>query len=441
MKSNIKKLTILLIAIAFILILAGSVNAASEPTVETVNGKDYFFANGTPITIEEATDGALIKWASNSLQVSSDAIIFGGMHNNDTAVNSSITMNGGTVKHIIGGGLHLSNTVTSTVIINGGTMTSASGGGVGAGAGMGQNCGCDGYTVTSTDGKQSDCKVGTANVTINGGIISLVYGGGPSGYTRTDVANVTITAGTVEDVTGGGSNGYTGTANLNITGGNLATVQSVNRGTIDSANMEVTGGTITNLYVCGANAADVTGEITGTVKVEVTGNAKVDTMQSGRNAGALVNTSTSTVVKKENIKIASGTVKDISLLMVNGGATILNKVTIDGTTYIVEEGKTVKDLPEYSSITSKEGYEFLGFIWAQGEWIETDILGDGIELTTVFKQIKNETIIETEVEPEEEQEKDNTPKTGSLDTTINVYGLIALTVVVAFVTIKKYAKK
>jgi len=424
MKGNIKKLTILLIAVAFILILAGSVNAAT-PTVETVNGKDYFFANGTPITIEELTGGALIKWADDEWAVGSDAIIFGGMHNNDTEVNSSITMNGGTVKHIIGGGLHLSNTKTSTVIINGGTMTSASGGGIGAGAVMGQNCGCTGY-----NGQQSDCKVGTANVTINGGNVYLVYGAGPSGLSTTNTANVTVTGGKADHVTGGGSNGYTGTANLNITGGNMISVQSINRGTMDNANVKVTGGNIEKLAICGKSESDIDGEITNKVTAEVTGNAEVAKMELGLNAGAAVDMATSTVVKKENVKVAEGTVEDSTAI--DNNVTKLNTVKVDDKTYYVEAGKTIKDLAEYATITSKDGYKFLGFKTAQGEWKETDELTNGIELTTSFEKIATSEGAVGEAAPE----KDETPKMGSNN--IVVYALVAMVSLVAVVAVKKY---
>lgn len=434
MKITFKKLSILLIAIAFILILAGSVNAAT-PTVETINGREMFFANGTPITIEANGTGALIKWEGDQKEVSSAAYIFGGMHDNNTEVNSSITMNGGNVKAVMGGGLHECNTKKSTVIINGGTINSVTGGGVGAGAAMAQTCPCGGYSATPADLKDSVTKTGTTNVTINGGNITLLYGAGSSGYTRTEIANLKITGGTVEYVTAGSSNGSTGTANLEITGGILSVVQSVNRGKLESANVEITGGTITDLYVCGENDSSITGEITGTVTMQVSGKANVSQMQTGRNAGSLVDTSTSTVAKAENIKIASGTVKNKDLLMLNGGATILNEVIIDGDCYLVEEGKTLKDLAEYNDIITKEGYKFVGFEWAQGEWNEEDELFSDLELTTVFEKIETSGVGEATPEPMSE-EKDDTPKTGSIDLITSISAVLVLLSLVAIIVKK-----
>ena len=434
MKLTLKKLSIILIAITFILILAGSVNAAT-PTVETINGKEMFFANGTPITIEANGTGALIKWEGDQKEVSSAAYIFGGMHDNNTEVNSSITMNGGNVKAVMGGGLHECNTKKSTVIINGGTINSVTGGGVGAGAAMAQTCPCGGYSATPADLKDSVTKTGTTNVTINGGNITLLYGAGSSGYTRTEIANLKITGGTVEYVTAGSSNGSTGTANLEITGGILSVVQSVNRGKLESANVEITGGTITDLYVCGENDSSITGEITGTVTMQVSGKANVSQMQTGRNAGSLVDTSTSTVAKAENIKIASGTVKNKDLLMLNGGATILNEVIIDGDCYLVEEGKTLKDLAEYNDIITKEGYKFVGFEWAQGEWNEEDELFSDLELTTVFEKIETSGVGEATPEPMSE-EKDDTPKTGSIDLITSISAVLVLLSLVAIIVKK-----
>lgn len=442
MKITFKKLSILLVAIAFILILAGSVNAASDPYATTIDSKEFFFANGTPITIEERTDsnsGALIKWNGGEKEVGPKAYIFGGMHDEDEEVSTSITMNGGTVNAVMGGGLHLSNTKTSTVVINSGIINSVTGGGVGAGATMAKNCPCGGYYATPADLKDSVTKTGTTNVTVNGGNITLLYGAGSSGYTRTEIANLKITGGTVEYVTAGSSNGSTGTANLEITGGILSVVQSVNRGKLESANVEIIGGDITNLYIGGESDPSVTGEITKKITMEVSGNAKVKKLQTGTNAGVLIDTSTSEVVKAENIRIASGTVENRNLLMVNGGATILNKVTIDGVQYLVEESKTIKDIPEYKSITTKEGYNFIEFQWAQGKWNEEDELFDDLELTTIFEKIETTTGTASGETPATE-EKDDTPKTGSVDATTIICGVIAVMALVTILTVKKNNK-
>lgn len=427
MKKTLKNSMILLIAIAFILILAGSVNAASAPTVETINGREMFFANGTPITIEANGTGALIKWEGDQKEVSSVAYIFGGMHNNDTEVNSSIIMNGGTVRAVMGGGLHKCNTKTATVIINGGTINSVTGGGVGAHATMANNCPCGGYSAVPAELQLSETKTGTTNVTVNGGNISLLFGAGSSGYTRTDAANLKVTGGTVEAVTAGSSNGSTGSAKLEVTGGTLGLVQSIQRGKLGEANVKVSGGDIAELYVCSSyDTKTAAGEITGEVTVEVTGSAKVEKMELGQ-MGTEKITEPNNVVKKENVKVAEGTVEDSTAI--DNNVTKLNTIKVDGKTYYVEAGKTIKDLAEYASITAKDGYRFLGFKTAQGEWKENEELTDGIELTTVFEKIEVGTV-------ENAPEKDETPKMGS--NIISVYVIVALVSLVAVVAVKKY---
>ena len=56
--------------------------------------------------------------------VAENTSVFGGSHNSDEAIeSSSITMNGGTVKNVIGGGLHKSIVKKATIIMNNGTIT------------------------------------------------------------------------------------------------------------------------------------------------------------------------------------------------------------------------------------------------------------------------------------------------------------------------------
>ena len=95
---------------------------AAEPNYDA--SVKAFFANGTPVTVEARTDGqdgALIKWDGGEKAVPADTSVFGGSHESDEKLaTTSVTVNGGTLNNVFGGGLHKSSVGTSTVIINGG---------------------------------------------------------------------------------------------------------------------------------------------------------------------------------------------------------------------------------------------------------------------------------------------------------------------------------
>lgn len=273
-----------------------SESTASEPTyLESINA---FFANGTLVVISENTgaDAAekpvLVTWVgangSGTMALDSNVSIFGGGHNDGrTFETTNVSMNGGTVRNIFGGGLHKSNVVTANVVVNGGTVASVSGGG----AALLKDDGCGSAVAGSypADKAKINNFVNVANVTVNGDavITSTVFGGGES-ISSVETANVTISGGDLSGawVTAGGANGYTGNAKLNITGGTIKVVQGANRGGIDSVNMDITGGEIANLYLGGeAGDSSVTGTI-GAIDAVIGGQAKVDKLATGTSGGA-----------------------------------------------------------------------------------------------------------------------------------------------------------
>lgn len=426
---------IILLTIALVLVFAVNTYAATPGLEDVYTGREYFFANGTAITIsarEDAQPGATITWEGGSLNVGPNVYIFGGMHNNDTAVTSNITMNGGTVKHIAGGGLHLSNTTTSKVTINGGTVSYVAGGGVGSGASIGGQCTlptCGGY-AQEADATQAKCKTGTANVTVTGGTITCVYGGGLSGITKTESTNVNVSGGSAEYVVGGGSNGYTGTANINITGGTVTYAQSVNRGTMNSANMSVTGGTVTNLYVAGESDPTVTGTIND-VKLTVGDNATVTNLSYGNNGGVAVDPTTGNI-NAEDVKVSSSANvgnKDALTEVI----TTTYTVKINGKAYSVVAGGTIKDIPGYNSLIVKEGHDFAGFISNGRMFDPNTVINSDVEMKTVFAPIQGPAPAPT---TEATLEKDVTPKTG-VDN-FSAYAVIIATIaLMGIVVIKK----
>lgn len=260
-------------------------------TDETV----YFFANGTPITIEESTkgEGALIKWDGGEQEVPANTKVFGGAHDDSTEMTTSITMKGGKVFAIYGGGLHKSNVKKATIKIEGGTIENAVMGG--GASSLTKLCGCENAVWYNGDAKASPCVVEEANVTIEKGAeikgttYSLLYGGG-EGISRTDATNLIINGGKFENtyVTAGGSNGYTGKANLTINDGDFGTVlQGINRGTIDEIKMKILGGTFENVYIGGeTDDKGVTGEY-GMAEIEIAGkNTVIKKLLPGSNGAS-----------------------------------------------------------------------------------------------------------------------------------------------------------
>lgn len=428
---------VILLAIVLVLAFAIDVQAATTPELNTTvyPGREYVFANGTPIIISARADaqpGATITWDGGSFDVGPNAYIFGGMHNDDTAVTTSITMNSGTVKHIAGSGLHLSNTTTSNVKINGGTVSYVAGGGVGSGAAIGEKCTaptCDGF-AEETDATQAKCKTGTANVTIAGGNITCVYGGGLSGITKTGTANVKMTDGSTEYLVGGGSNGYTGKANIEVSGGNADCVQSVNRGTMDTASMEVTGGNVKNLYVGGENDSSVTGTVND-VKLTVGDAANVETLEYGQNGGAAIDPTAGNITA-DDVKVSnSATVGNIANL--GNTFTTTYTVTINGKKYEVEAGKTIKDIPGYKELITKAGHDFAGFV-SNGNMFDPN--------TAITRNIAMDTVFAPKAAPApsapatQQPAKDATPKTGvdNISLYVAILGTIAL---MGIVVIKK----
>lgn len=296
-----KKFIIMLMVLSLSLVgVLSFVRAATTPEYDPTfnNNAGALYANGTSVTIDEDVAGnTVVSWNGESQVVPSTVSVFGGGREGTNYDSSNITMNGGTVLNIYGGGASLdgdqiatvgtSNIIvndgtvlqtvngggllyttvnTSNVIIEGGRIAAVQGGGIATATISGVT-----YTTGTEDNAiNSQTRVNTANVTVNDGVIDrtpssfgLVYGGG-EGYSYTGNANLTINGGDMSNayVTSGGSNGYTGTARTRINGGDINIFQTINRGTVESADVTITGGTIQNAYV-GGETGDPT--VTGTI--------------------------------------------------------------------------------------------------------------------------------------------------------------------------------
>ena len=217
--------------------------------------KEVFLANGNAITVTADPDnaeGAIITWEGGSQKVTKAVTIFGGAHNDATELaTTSITMNGGKVKNIFGGGLHKSGVGTSNVVINGGQVTGAIMGGGYHGFLRDADYTADLSSLTAADAATSPVYVDSANITVNGGNLDGVniFGGG-GGYSRTGDVFITITShtGTIAYLIGSGSNGYTGNTTILVEDGSVTNMYAVNRGSVERAIMVVEGGEVENLY-------------------------------------------------------------------------------------------------------------------------------------------------------------------------------------------------
>lgn len=265
-----KKLLFLVAAFA---LFVPSVLAAEPNYDESVKA---FFANGTPVTVEARTDGqdgALIKWNGGEKAVPADTSVFGGSHESDEKLESTnVTVNGGSLHNVFGGGLHKSSVGNSLVIINGGKFT-----------GFIQGGGASSYTATCGHTQYAGDKDGAATVVdnaivvINGGEIAKDVFGGGEGISYTKKASVTVAksfTGNIRYLTLGGSNGYTDDATALLLGGKIKVLQSVNRGFMETAEITVNGAEIENAYASaegddqklGVNKKAVINIISGKVK-------------------------------------------------------------------------------------------------------------------------------------------------------------------------------
>ncbi len=265
-----KKLLLLVAAFA---LFVPSVLAAEPNYDESVKA---FFANGTPVTVEARTDGqdgALIKWDGGEKAVPADTSVFGGSHESDEKLESTnVTVNGGSLHNVFGGGLHKSSVGNSLVIINGGKFT-----GFIQGGGASSYTATCGHTQYAGDKDGATTVVDNAIVVINGGEIEKDVFGGGEGISYTKKASVTVAksfTGNIRYLTLGGSNGYTDDATALLLGGKIKVLQSVNRGFMETAEITVNGAEIENAYASaegdnqklGVNKKAVINIISGKVK-------------------------------------------------------------------------------------------------------------------------------------------------------------------------------
>lgn len=304
------------------------------PALDEMTGKECFFANGTPITIEATTTegkGAKITWDGGSQEVSSAANIFGGGHNHDgTYESTSVTMTGGTVNAVFGGGLHKSHVATANVVIKDGAVIGQIAGGA-ASSFSGTTC------HQPWPGSDSpNAFVDTANATIEGGTIkgsALVYGGG-EGMSQTGNTNLNITGGTFDKayIIPGGSNGTTtGTAKVEIsTDIKDSIVQGINRGKTENIVIDIKTGAKVNKVYAGGETGD--SSVTGTIEkttVNIAADSAVANLQPGTNGGIEIapNSTELITLNYDDSAVINEGENTLEKLETRFGAAVLGKTT------------------------------------------------------------------------------------------------------------------
>lgn len=391
-----KKFTMLMIAVvAFCLAIPNVYAEESKVSYDEANG--MFFAKGTAITISERTDGqegALITWDGGSQLVGPGSHIFGADHDSDVVYNTTnITMNGGTVRNIFGGGLHKSNVKTSNITVNNGKVTYVSGGG--ASSFIRDS---EAPNFYAGDPKNSPTVVENTNVVINNGTFYIVYGGG-EGISNTGNAKVTFNNGTSDYVIAGGANGYTGNATVAVKGGTIGILQSVNRGSMDKAETTITGGTIADAYV-GGDASD-TG-VTGTIasaSIAVTG-GKVTNLAVGTNGGASAKDIASVSYTEGTVENVDETTFDESNVAVN----IIITINVMGQEESVEIPRgsrlSAEEIEQLKNLNLEDlgltGYSLLGYYSDSAFTNEFDFTQPFEENATIFMKVGKKQVVDVD---------------------------------------------
>lgn len=418
-----KKLLFAIAACA--LFLPATVFAAADPTYD--EEVKAVFANGTPITVEERTDGeagALIKWEGGELAVPANTSVFGGSHDNATKVEStSITVNGGTLYHIFGGGLHKSYVGTARVTVTGGTINGYIHGG-GASSYAGSTCHQPWY---DGDKENATTVVDEAIVTIKGGNLSSatdVFGAG-EGISYTKKATLTITkefTGNIRYATAGGSNGYTDDAKVFANGGKIKVLQAVNRGFIETSEMTVDGAEVEKAYASSEGANQKLGVMQEAKLIVKSGKVGYAAPGQKGNPGEIAN-DVSTIEYKE------GTVTTVEKF--DADATTVN---VNLTLTSEDESETVQ-VPKGTVFTKEELQDLMNQI---NEELKADkLMLEGFYKDAAFTEkfdfsepIDSDMELFMKLVPLQEEKQETNPNTSD----VNIFLILSLVAVGAFGT-------
>lgn len=434
-----KKMLFLMAAIA---LFVPSVMAAEAPTYDEEN--KALFANGTPVTVEARTDGvagALVKWNGGEKLLPANASIFGGSHDSSTKLDSTnITINGGSLHNVFGGGLHKSSVGLAYVTINGGSFTGGIHGG-GASSYAGTDCHQPWY---AGDKENATTVVDEATVIINNGTFTDVFGGG-EGISYTKKATLIVNKsfnGNIGYATAGGSNGYADEAYVELYGGNVRVLQAVNRGFINNSDMLVDGANVENAYVSSEGDNQKLGVTESASLTIKSGKVKnVAPGQSG-NPGEKATTISSLLYKEGTVENMSNDfdgdmVSEAVILTFNANGETETVAVPKGGSFTVDEVTELTSELENALVGS--GYKFVGFFKDDKFTTAFDLTKPMNEDTTVFmklEEVKNN----TEVKNNDGKKAEDNPNTSDINLAL-ILGMIALGGAGAFVSYKKKNSK
>lgn len=200
------------------------------------------FACGTAIIVDadqEDESKNTVTWftgngKTKTISVPNSKNIYGGSGEAKTDVtmtypSASVTLNGGIVNNIYGGGTGSCDIGVVTTVINGGSITGAVYGA--------------GYSGSKNN------KIGYAHIILNACEGAPSVYGGAQGYASVGEVLVEVNGGTYDHVTAGGVNGYTQIAKVIVNDGTIQVLHGCGTGTINDLTFEVNGGTINDMLV------------------------------------------------------------------------------------------------------------------------------------------------------------------------------------------------
>lgn len=214
----------------------------SKPMKPIYNAEEnLLFCNGVGIIVEDSGIDNLITYyldvdSTQTLNVPYGVEIYGGGDGREQALNfpaSSIIVNGGQFKSVIGGGLGGCHVGSASVVINGGEFKDGISGG-----------GKNNKPTNDATGNT----VGYASVVVNDGNANVIYGGGISGLCQVGNIEMEINGGKSSYLIPAGSNGYCGSSKLVINNGEFVVVQPTGNGSIGSATIVLNNGIVDRMY-------------------------------------------------------------------------------------------------------------------------------------------------------------------------------------------------
>lgn len=239
--------------------------------------------------------------------------VYGGNNLGGTTSATNVDINAGTIMYVYGGGNRV-GAGTTTVDIDGGTYQSIYGGSNQTGNVTTSNVriGVNGSNVTSAEvygGNNAGGVTSNANVTVNRGSFTTIYGGGNEAVTG--ATNVIVDAATVGDIYGGGNAaGVNNSTSLDINGTTVSNniYGGGNEGVVEGDTVVyVTNATIGKNAYAGGNGS--TAVVYGDSTITIDGTATIGTASSeAPNAGCVFGSGNAASTGRDSVGGSKATV-------------------------------------------------------------------------------------------------------------------------------------